>query len=289
MICKKSDGNHGLVPLAGWDNSKVYYSDKQDRGFWTSFNKVDRKYAGHGLGDLAPYAGECANKDIDNSQYYIQINGGGNGGSGAGWENVPLTDTADFDDSCMYRFQITYTAGGREPHVPKETHYYANGISKTQLVWWLDNDSQLSTFHITASSKNIFRINGAPYGTVGGNPEVSIIKIEKLCGGGGSSITGAPAFYKCTNAQSLDPTNAPCYGAKQNEGSGNERYRPLVAHLSFPSYSPSNLSMFPWHDGTKWKCAISGVGHFDCTDGSVLVADTQASGGGSTSSNWADI
>lgn len=43
--------------------------------------------------------------------------------------------------------------------------------------------------------------------------------------------------------------------------------------------------MFPWHDGTKWKCAISGVGHFDCTDGSVLVADTQASGNGSTGSN----
>jgi hypothetical protein len=46
--------------------------------------------------------------------------------------------------------------------------------------------------------------------------------------------------------------------------------------------------MFPWHDGTKWKCAVSGVGHFDCTDGSVLVADTQASGGGS-SSGWSDI
>lgn len=91
----------------------------------------------------------------------------------------------------MYRFQVTYTAGGREPHVPKETYYFANGISKTQLVWWLDNDSQLSTFHIAASSKNIFRINGAPYGTVGGNPEVSIIKIEKFCGGGGGSSSSS--------------------------------------------------------------------------------------------------
>ena len=51
--------------------------------------------------------------------------------------------------------------------------------------------------------------------------------------------------------------------------------------------------MFPWHDGTKWKCAVSGVGHFDCTDGSVLVADTQASGGGgsggSISPGWVDV
>ena len=41
--------------------------------------------------------------------------------------------------------------------------------------------------------------------------------------------------------------------------------------------------MFPWHDGTKWKCAISGVGHFDCTDGSVLVVDTQGIGSGTGS------
>ena len=90
------------------------------------------------------------------------VSDGGTGG-GSGWVDVPLTDTADFDDSCMYRYQITYSSGGREPYVPKETYYYANGMSKTQLVWWLVNDSQNTTYHIAASSKNVFRIDGVPY------------------------------------------------------------------------------------------------------------------------------
>lgn len=93
------------------------------------------------------------------------VSEGGSGGGGSGWVDVPLTDTADFDDSCMYRYQITYSAGGREPYVPKETYYYANGMSKTQLVWWLENDSQNTTYHIAASSKNLLRINGNPYTT----------------------------------------------------------------------------------------------------------------------------
>lgn len=79
----------------------------------------------------------------------------------------------------MYRYQITYTSGGREPHVPKETYYYANGVSPTQLVWWVESNS---THHIAASSKNVYRINGTPYTTEG----VSVTKIEKLCGGGSS-------------------------------------------------------------------------------------------------------
>lgn len=33
--------------------------------------------------------------------------GGGAGSGGAGWVNVPLTDTADFDVLCLYRFMPT--------------------------------------------------------------------------------------------------------------------------------------------------------------------------------------
>ena len=36
-------------------------------------------------------------------------------------------------------------------------------------------------------------------------------------GTGGSGGTGAPIFHYCTNAQSLDSTNAPCYGASRNQ------------------------------------------------------------------------
>jgi hypothetical protein len=35
-----------------------------------------------------------------------------------------------------------------------------------------------------------------------------------------SSSTGSsnPLFYYCTNDQSLDATNVPCYGASRNQG-----------------------------------------------------------------------
>lgn len=89
----------------------------------------------------------------------------GGGGGSSSWIDVPLSGTESFDDACTYRFQITYSSGGREPYVPKETYYYANGVSPSQLVWWLLNDSQNTTYHISAASKNVFRINGNPYTT----------------------------------------------------------------------------------------------------------------------------
>ncbi len=42
---------------------------------------------------------------------------------------------------------------------------------------------------------------------------------------GTSSGSPSPALYKCTNAQSLDATNAPCYGASRNGGAGTNQYR----------------------------------------------------------------
>ena len=66
ILCNRKDGAAGILQLSGWEGNSVYYSDKQDRGFWTSFNKNTRKNITSGLGDLSPYATDCVNKDIDN-------------------------------------------------------------------------------------------------------------------------------------------------------------------------------------------------------------------------------
>lgn len=67
--------------------------------------------------------------------------------------------------------------------------------------------------------------------------------MEKLCGGGGG---GGLALYKCTNAQSLDVTNAPCYGASRNGGAGTNQYR-VVSCTDFDgtrSYTMSSILNF---------------------------------------------
>lgn len=45
-----------------------------------------------------------------------------------------------------------------------------------------------------------------------------MLELVSQGGIGGGSGTGSPAFYYCTNAQSLDSTNVPCYGASRNQG-----------------------------------------------------------------------
>lgn len=106
------------------------------------------------------------------------ISEGGNGGTGAGWENVTLTGTENFDDTCLYRFQIQNP--GRQPYVGAMPYFFPNAVSPTQLTWWLGTFSPEETWHIAASSKSVLRMNGTAY-TAGGN----ITKIEKRCGGGG--------------------------------------------------------------------------------------------------------
>ena len=69
LLCTKSDGNHGIVELSGWDKTTVWYSDKQDRGFWTGFSITTRKRVNSAMADLAPYATECLNKNIDDPVY----------------------------------------------------------------------------------------------------------------------------------------------------------------------------------------------------------------------------
>lgn len=128
-----------------------------------------------------------------------KICGGGNDGTGAGWENVPLTDTNPFDQQCMYRF------------VSQGQTYYAETVHENRLFW-------IYNMYFEKVNKSVLVGGIAPYDRA--------TKIEKFCGGGGGgSGSGGPALYKCTNAQSLDATNAPCYGASRSGGAGTNQYR----------------------------------------------------------------
>lgn len=144
--------------------------------------------------------------------------GGGSGGSG--WEDVSLTDTADFDKACEYRYQMLNPADN--PYMGNDPFKYINAVDNNRLTWISFGEYH----HINSDSRTVYRINGLPIAAF------TINKLQKRCGGGGASTNGAPAFYYCTNAQSLDASNAPCNGASLNNGSGNGRYRAISASFS---------------------------------------------------------
>jgi hypothetical protein len=106
--------------------------------------------------------------------------------------------------------------------------------------------------------------------------------LELVSEGGGSSGGGRPIFYKCTNAQSLDSTNAPCYGASRNGGFGDGRYRVLSCQFTNAGYNYTMATTLTFSNNLNqnvWSLKFSDNYWILCNDGSVLVLDTQASAG----------
>jgi hypothetical protein len=101
-----------------------------------------------------------------------------------------------------------------------------------------------------------------------------------MCGGGSGGNSG-PALYRCTNAQSLDATNAPCYGASRNGGAGTNQYRVVSCSNTDASgtYTAGGLLNFGDFIANKWSFHINNS-NIACTDGSVLVMDIQGGGSG---------
>ena len=112
--------------------------------------------------------------------------------------------------------------------------------------------------------------------------------MRRLCGGGSGGNSG-PALYRCTNAQSLDATNAPCYGASRNGGAGTNQYRVVSCSNTDASgtYTAGGLLNFGDFIANKWSFHINNS-NIACTDGSVLVMDIQGGGGGGSSVNSDD-
>ena len=105
------------------------------------------------------------------------------GSSGASWVNVPLTDTAVFDQSCEYRFQVNTNGdyaswGGSNPVL------YGNGVDPEQLTY-ISHSGHIS--HIPRTAKDKY-CSDSIYTYV-------VTKMEKRCGGGSSTTTTtSPSF-----------------------------------------------------------------------------------------------
>lgn len=103
---------------------------------------------------------------------------------------------------------------------------------------------------------------------------------------GGTGSAGGAALYKCTNAQSLDATNAPCYGASRNGGAGTNQYRVVSCSNTDASgtYTAGGLLNFGDFIANKWSFHINNS-NIACTDGTVLVMDIQGGGSGSSATS----
>lgn len=70
----------------------------------------------------------------------------GEGGSGAGWENVPLTDIADFDPSCLYRYDVNYVVDdqNRKWMNANSAKIYTEAVSNKFIRRELDTTTSLA-------------------------------------------------------------------------------------------------------------------------------------------------
>jgi hypothetical protein len=361
---------------------QTYYLETihENRAYWIYNMYFEKANKSALVGGIAP---------VNVATKMEKLCGGGSGGSGSGWENVPLTDTADYDTTCLYEVNIKTTAALHNNLMNGDTSWRTGTARTNKYLWLAFTDWSATTYAswwVPSSSKSTYGYRDS-VGTFVPTSGVSILWMRKICGGGGSGgtsnitwanfdgsgsvaikwsngitsivresagnyrvtfatprpntdygviCTSGPspsylcfpndksttsfliktsnptnnvdaafvsliitpfdvwtssggssrAFYYCTNAQSLDSSNAPCYGAAQNDGSGNGRYRAVVAtHLVWGGKYSNAIFFF---SGTKWSCAQTGVGIYDCIDGSVLVVDTQASWGGS-GYRWVDV
>ncbi len=158
-----------------------------------------------------------------------------------------------------------------------QTHWYyvtyksADAIANAAWIYLRSGNKQ--TVYLIDTSNNGVQNVTAAWGW-------RATKIEKLCGGGGgTTVAGGLALYKCTNAQSLDSTNAPCYGASRNGGAGTNQYRVVSCSNTDASgtYTAGGLLNFGDFISNKWSFHINNS-NIACTDGTVLVMDIQGGG-----------
>jgi hypothetical protein len=132
-----------------------------------------------------------------------------------------------------------------------------------------------TTYFIKTSS-----LSWGPYST----SSAGHFTVEEL--GGGGSGSSSPAYYRCSDAQSANISNWPCYWASRNGGHGDGRYLALACISGHAGNKYISTDWLKYDNG--WKIwANDTTGYVTCA-GNVLVADTQASGGGS-GSGWVDV
>lgn len=105
--------------------------------------------------------------------------GGGTGGTDSSWVNVPLTDAANYDTSCAYRYTINYLVDdmNRKWNDASSSVVYALSLSDKFLGAGLSNNTY---YGIPSATKSKYGYRSAT-GVFTESTNVSISKVEKKC------------------------------------------------------------------------------------------------------------
>ncbi len=110
------------------------------------------------------------------------------GSSGGGWEEVSLSDTADFDTACDYRTTLDSPSGGQK--------FYATLVAADYAYFtqWNSSGTEIE-FRIPKGSKNSYNLRtGASWGG-----SFTVNQVEKNCGGS-SGGSGEEISFRATGS-----------------------------------------------------------------------------------------
>jgi hypothetical protein len=150
--------------------------------------------------------------------------------------------------------------------------------SLTQLI------AQGKTFELGGSSSSSSGSATLPTCSVG-QTLVANATGDLVCGSVSGSSSGVVAYTLCTNAQSQNSSNAACYGAAQNQGAGTSQYRVMSCTINDGARNYTHTG-FITRNNPSYLNQWSGSGNgdsFACIDGTILVANLEATVGSSSS------
>ncbi|MEI6238529.1 MAG: hypothetical protein WCP15_03285, partial [bacterium] len=121
--------------------------------------------------------GKVLVSDVNGVGHWADATSGGGTGTLANWENVPLTDTSNFDKTCEYRFIGTVFT--TSPDIGTAPYFYTSIVSPTAISF----PSGGATAYIFSNKKTE---NNSGIGSIAQGHQ-PVTKLEKRCVAGGGS------------------------------------------------------------------------------------------------------
>lgn len=176
--CTNAAGDIFPINYNGYSDAGDHYVYKFDNNSGTNaYNTYnpDKSYKGTG-GGLAGFdcvTGTMSIAALEAAGKTFNFCGGS---GGAGWEDVPLTDTANFDINCVYRATVSATS----------QVVYPEWLTTTYLAWQGSNSTTGNYARVPSTEKNYADSYSGANVLLTNNPAGGLLsKIEKNCGGGG--------------------------------------------------------------------------------------------------------
>lgn len=197
IACSGSSGfRYSLIyDFTDEGNGRVYYRENTYGTEQMVFN-ADGSHQSSG-GNIASSAA-CNGKSISTLESEGAAFNFCGGSGGAGWEDVPLGDTANYDTACMYRI----TQGGVVD--------YPEWMTATYIAWQGNNGTTGNYARIPSTEKGFYDMYNSSNALTSNNAG-AVTKIEKNCGGGGGSAgaaagAGFAAYHNATQARAHSTT-----------------------------------------------------------------------------------